>query len=359
MIIQQEYMSGWLLYILQTVMLVAIICLIGVGADWLVTSACRIARFFGVSYLVIGLTVVAFGTSAPEMAASLVAGFKGNVHITVANVVGSNIFNQCFILGSVVLIVKGIKVDRELFTRDGPILIAGTILLFFFIGSLSTQAPVETSTNSSFLQPLNMRLEWGEGLILVSLLIVYLYVLYRTGKSESEEDENSEKPAQWFDAVFFLAGLALVVGGCHFLVGDASESNGIVKGYGALWFARLWQIPDHVIGGTIVAAGTSAPEFVISLVAARKGAVGLSAGNLLGSDIFNLFAIVGVAGLVLQPPLAGPVEISAPMLPGLLGFTLIVMITTFFMWTGSRISRKEGAILLSIGVLRWIFEFVS
>ena len=383
MLISRDLVAGWLLYVQQVSLIVSIVYLIGVGAGWLVGSACRMARLLGISDLVIGLTVVAFGTSAPEAAASLAAGFKGNGDITIANVIGSNIFNLCFILGGVALLVKGgLRTDRALFVRDGPILLFGTLLLFLFVGGIpgSVAALSGPSAPSQGIGLLNLRLERWEGVVLVAGLVAYLMALYVTLRTErrasrvaltagharaprsagvAPDPDHDAEQATWLDIPIFLAGLLFVVGGCHLLVGHAEVADGMVKGFGALWFAKIWHVPDYVVGVTIVAAGTSAPEFVVSLVAALRGSFGISAGNLLGSDIFNMFGVVGLAGIIVQPPLAPAVAVSPLAIPSLLALCALVAITIFFMWTGNRVSRLEGAILLLIGIGRWIFDFTS
>ena len=126
----------------QLTLIVAVIALIAFGADWLVDASCRIAAALGISILVIGLTVVALGTSAPEIAASLLAGFEGHSEITIANAIGSNIFNTCFVLGGIaVLLRKGLVVDRFLIVRDSPTLLVGTLVLLLFVGTTSATAP--------------------------------------------------------------------------------------------------------------------------------------------------------------------------------------------------------------------------
>ncbi len=369
---------GWLpgaaAYLPQTVLVIGVMYLIAVGADWLVDSSSAIARAMGVSDLVIGLTVVAFGTSAPEMAASLVAGFQGKGDITIANVVGSNVFNICFILGGVALLVKGgLHIDRELLVRDGPVLLTGTVLLFLFVGAnpFGPPPPPPDPGTVELFHLLNLRLEFLEGAILMTALVVYLYALYRVLKKARKEqkraieagekiaEEHADTGSTLSHVPMLLLGLAFVVGGCHLLVGHGDLIDGQVQGFGALWFARMWEIPDYVVGVTIIAAGTSAPEFVVSLVAASRGAYGISAGNLLGSDIFNMFGVVGLAGLILQPPLALPVTVSAAVVPSLLALSGVIVVTIFFMWTGRRVARSEGLILIFIGVGRWVLDFMS
>lgn len=343
--------------IVQTLLLVGMVGIIAHGANWLVDAACRIASVLGVSHLVIGLTVVAVGTSAPEIAASLLAGFDGHGDIAIANVVGSNVFNICFILGGIAVLSKqGLATERDLLRRDGPLLLLGTVLVFVFVGSLPGGGDATVTGAGFWPVPFNRRLERLEGLLLIVMLLSYLLRLYltrdRSGAFESQFGEY--RPT---DLPLLLVGLVAVVGGCRVLVGEADVIDGSLQGYGALWFAKLWGVPEHVVGITLIAAGTSAPELVVSLVAAMRGAIGLSAGNLVGSDIFNFYGVVGLSGLLLQPPAADPVSVSAPLVVGIAAPILVVAITLFFMWTGRSISRLEGGLLLLMGAARWVIDF--
>lgn len=374
----------------QMVLFASTIPIIAVGADWLVTAAARIADALGMSQLMIGLTIVAFGTSAPEGAVSLVAGFQGKGDITIANVVGSNIFNLCFILGGMTLISPGgLPVRREMTNRDTPILFLATVLLFLFVGGLSASAG-QPGGGFGFpgLRLLNLRLEFGEGIILVAALVAYLTYLYGVRKRDSRSSRfthhwgdggvakamddrpltESESVAEQVpdgaeerntlrDVGLFLLGLMVVVVGCDILVGQAEAVEGGYRGLGAVWFAKQLGISDYVIGVTIVAAGTSTPEFVVSLVAALRGRFDMTIGNLIGSDLFNMLGVVGLAGIVLQRPLAPPVAVEPAAIGSLLALCALVALTWMFMRTGDRLLRWEGAVLVAIGVGRWVLDF--
>jgi cation:H+ antiporter len=372
----------------QILLFLSLIALIGIGADWLVESATRIADALGVSQLMIGLTVVAFGTSAPEGAVSLVAGFQGNGDITIANVVGSNIFNLCFILGGMALISsQGLPVRRELVQRDTPVLLLATGLLFLFVGGLPLVGPgFEEGFGFPGFRVLNLRLEFGEGIVLLLVLVTYLSFLYRArskdarssqfthhwsispvrkkarkdGAGESRPLPVAEEGSGYFlrEVPMFLLGLFLVVEGCDFLVGHAEAVEGGYKGLGAVWFAKQLAVPDYVIGVTIVAAGTSTPEFVVSFMAALRGRFDMTIGNLIGSDIFNMLGVVGIAGVILQQPLAPPVTVAPSVTGSLLALSALVAVTWFFMRSGNRILRWEGAILVCIGIGRWTMDFL-
>ncbi|MBD3258369.1 calcium/sodium antiporter [candidate division GN15 bacterium] len=349
--------------LLQLCLLAGSIYLLGVGADYLVNASSRLARRLGISELIIGLTVVAFGTSAPELAASLVAGFEGGGDIAIGNVVGSNIFNVCFILGLVALLTRGgLTIDRSLIRRDGPMVLLGTILVFLAVGSFTNvDKPAATA-----VAPLNLHLEWAEGLILLLGLVAYLFWLYlvRKGGPTPQHKEDPPAPAGSIvrDLLLVTIGLVMVLAGSQLLVG-AAETHGIgpdikVDGFGSVWFAKLWGIPDYVVGLTIIAAGTSAPEMVVSLVAALKGSADISTGNLLGSVVFNLFGVVGAAGLLVQPPLGEIIAVSPDVVPNLIGLSGLLVIIIVFMMTGRRIARWEGAVLFGLGIIFWIVDFI-
>jgi len=368
--------TGFLLWVLQILLLAGVIALIAAGADSLVNSATRLARRLGISYLVIGLTVVAFGTSAPEMAASLVAGFQGNGDISIANVIGSNIFNICIILGGVALLMRrGITINHQLIKRDGPLMLFATALVFAFVGS----PPIFGATSSVAVPTgplglLDRRLELHEGIILFVILIIYLFILYRVGKHQppkpvsevtpfgSESSDNQpliEKMPAWLDGLLFVVSLGLIVGGSRVLVGIPGGGEGGAEGYGALWLAHELGMPDYIAGLTVVAIGTSAPEFVVSLVAAVKGRFDISAGNLLGSVIFNMLGVIGLVGIIVQPPLAHTVTVSPEMSTSLAVLSVVLIIAVLFMWSKRRLSRFEGLLLVLLGLVYWLFDILT
>ena len=299
--------------------LIIIICIliIAKGAAWLVDSAARIARRFGISELVIGLTIVSMGTSAPEFGVTILAALKGMGDISVGNIVGSNIFNLGFILGGTA-IIRSLKTNRTIIQRDGAFLFFGTLLLTALLWDLS--------------------LSRIEGYVLFSLLVVYLVYLY--WKKEALDSETPSGELHWWDPLLLLLGIGMVLSGSHFMVESAVD------------LAKLFGISEWVIGATIVAAGTSAPEFATSLVAALRRHYGISVGNLIGSDIFNLFGVLGLAAILRDLP----VDIGAR--PNLIMLSIMVLVVLIFMRTGWKISRKDGIALVSMGLARWIFSFI-
>jgi cation:H+ antiporter len=306
----------------NAIVVVVTIALIALGANWVVESAGALAKKLGISELVIGLTVVAFATSAPELAVTLLAAFEGKEDISVANIVGSNIFNLGFILGGAACI-RAVATDRALVYRDAGLLLLTTFALVGLIGW-------------------DLKLGRLDGALLFSVLTVYLLYLYlnrHAPPGEAEEIDTSR--AVWIDAVLLVGGLIAIVGGSHLMVGAASA------------LAKSFGVSDWVIGVTIVAAGTSAPEMATTFVGIVRNRHGLAAGNVIGSDLFNMLGVLGVAGMV--HPVS--VDISARgSLFSLAGFVALVFI---FLRTGFRLRRSEGAILVGIGLVRWIVDFSS
>ena len=298
---------------------IVLVCVgvIAKGASGLVDSASKIAKRLGISELVIGLTILALGTSAPEFAVSILAALRGVGNIAIGNIVGSNIFNLGFILGGTA-IIHSLKTSRILIVRDGFFLLFGTFILLFFLWDL---------TLTKF-----------EGGVLFSLLILYLGYLYV--KREPLETKQVMGKMYWWDPLMLIGGLAMVLVGAHFMVESAIN------------LARYMGVSEWVIGATVIAAGTSAPEFATSLAAALRSRYGMSVGNLIGSDIFNLFGVLGVAGIL------NNITVSLDARMHLVFLSLMVALVLVFMRTGWVVSRKEGYILGMIGLVRWINSFI-
>lgn len=287
------------------------------GAELLVRGAARLAGALGISPLVVGLTVVAFGTSAPEVAVSVGAAASGKIDLAVGNVVGSNVFNVLFILGLSALITP-LLAAQQLIRQEVPIMI-GVSALLLVLAADGVIGRVESAA-------------------LAGGLIAYTVFLVRQSRAESAAAKARERDdvrpgagGHALNLVFVIAGLALLVLGARWLV-DAATS-----------FARWFGVSELVIGLTIVAAGTSLPEVASSIVAALRGERDIAVGNVVGSNLFNILGCLGLAGLVAPQPLA--------VAPALLAFDLPVMLAVAFaclpvFFTGARIERWEGALLL-------------
>lgn len=302
-------------------MIVLGLVLLVVGAELLVRGASRLALRFGISPLVIGLTVVAFGTSAPELAVSVQSGLTGQPGIAVGNIVGSNIFNILMVLGLSALITP-LVVPQPLVRIDVPLVIGASVLLW--------------------IMALDGRISRFDGLLLTAGIVAYTVFAIRQGHKENTDaqteslQEFGDRKNQWLGRLpvqiaYIAAGLALLVLGAHWLVAGAVE------------IARMLGVSEVIIGLTIVAAGTSLPELATSAVAALRGERDIAVGNVIGSCLFNLLAVAGIASLVMP----GGFNVA----PALLRFDIPVMIAAALAClpifaTGHLIARWQGALFL-------------
>ncbi len=300
------------IYLNIGILILSIIAL-WLGAIWIVDPAPKIARKVGISDLVVGLTVIAFGTSMPEFAVTITAAIKQQPNISVGNIVGSNIFNLGFILGGVALL-QVIKSNKKIVYREGSILIGISLLLLFFLRDYT--------------------LSFWEGFILFAGLIAYL--LYLFIHREIPEEELPTGPFHWYHILQLIAGLVIVVIGGHYLVDSAS------------YLARIVGLSEWAIAVTVVAAGTSAPEFATSLVAAMRGRHGISAGNLIGSDLFNIMGVLGLAAIL------RPLHVAHDALLDIGLMVFLIVLVIIFMRTKWEVSRREGLILILVSIVLWI-----
>ncbi len=296
------------------------------GAELLVRGASRLALAVGVSSLFIGLTIVAFGTSAPELAVSLRAGLIGNSNIAIANVLGSNLFNVLFILG-ICAFLNPLRVSSQLIRFDIPIMIASSFLVFFL--------------------SLNGTISAIEGIILFFLLIAYILFLAKKSKTELKESKAAYElefgPRKKITKFEILKGLVQIILGLVLLIAGAEWLVG-----GAVSLAKSFGVSDTVIGLTIVALGTSLPELATSLVATYKGERDIAIGNIVGSNIFNILSILGLSSIVTPGGLKVSQELLALDYPMMIG---VAVITLPVFYTGKIISRWEGALFLLTYIL--------
>lgn len=288
-----------------------------IGAEALVKGASRLAAAFGISPLVIGLTVVAFGTSSPELAVSIKSSLSGQGTIALGNAVGSNIFNILFILGLSALIAP-LFVSQQLVRLDVPLMITLSVMVLIL--------------------SLDEKLNRTDGLLLVIGLTIYLWFLISQSRKESRGIKaagtnavEAEKPKWAKDIGFVIGGLLLLVTGSRWFVNSA------------VLFAEYLKISELIVGLTIVAAGTSLPEVVTSVIAVVRGERDIAVGNVVGSNIFNIMGVLGFAGFISPTG----IEVS----PAVIGFDLPVMIAVALaclpiFFTGGVISRKEGLLFL-------------
>lgn len=314
--------------LLYIVILVASFFFLIKGADFLVDNASYIAKAIGIPAVIIGLTIVAFGTSAPEAGVSIVSSVSGNNALAISNVVGSNIFNMLIVIGSCALI-RNVAIDKDIKHRDMPICIAITVLLTLFV--------------------INLNLSRLEGAILFIGIVGYVVMLVCAAlrdirETSQTQDEKDEKKASKGRLVLSLLAVILAVGVIYI------ASEGVVMS--SKYFAKLFGVSDTVIGLTIVAFGTSLPELVTSVVASRKGENAIALGNIVGSNIFNILFVLGIAATI------SPVTI---VMENLIDSILCVAATIIFylmMFKTKEYKRSHGIIMIAMYAAYMAYIFI-
>lgn len=314
--------------LLQIVYIVIGVVLVLWGADRLTDGAVGIATRLNIPQIVIGLTIVAMGTSMPEFCVSLVSALKGTADLAVGNVVGSNVFNALLIVG-VTALVAPMTILRQTVRKDIPFALVASMLLV--------------------LMCLDGTLSRIDALVLLALFGFFMYVTLQAGLSAkkadkqaasdeptqptSDEPAEAQAPMSWLRAsLFIIIGLGCLIGGSNLFVGGATA------------VATELGISDAVVGLTVVAMGTSLPELATSVVAARKGNSGIAIGNALGSNVFNILLILGLTGAITPLTLQGITTLDLTML------VVSMMLLWLFSFTKLTIERWEGALLTTIFV---------
>lgn len=302
--------------LINIVLLVMGLVVVLKGADWLTDGAVNIASRFGVSQMVIGLTIVAMGTSMPELCVSMVSALKGTPDLAVGNVVGSNTLNTLLIVGCSALVAP-IMVKRSSVRRDIPFAVLASLLMLIFC--------------------LDGGIDRLDAALLFILFAMFMFVTVKYGKNEGTEAKTTAAPLGKA-ALLLVVGLVCLILGSNLFVDNAS------------FIASTLGVSDAVIGLTIVAGGTSLPELATSMVSAKKGNSDIAIGNVIGSNVFNILMIIGVTGLV------KPMHIK-----GITSLDLIVMLASmlllwFFCRTTYKVKRWEGAVLAIsyIAYLAWL-----
>ena len=303
--------------VLQFALLALGFVLLGKGADWFVEGAAGIAAKFGIPQLVIGLTIVAMGTSAPEAAVSIAASLKGSADITIGNVVGSNIINILVILGCAAVITP-LLLARSTARIEIPYVIAVTALLYF--------------------QGMDGAITFFDGVILCVGFVVYLLYLYRMAINSApiEEEEQGEEMSLGKCVVWTLGGLAVIIAGSNVTVNAATA------------IAVFMGLSERIIGLTIVALGTSLPELFTSVTAARKGNADIAIGNIVGSNIFNILFVVALSALIVDIPFDKAFTFDS----------YVAIAAAVLLWVcvlpKEKLARWAGALMLaSYGVYLW------
>ena len=303
--------------LLDILIIVVGIALVLWGADRLTDGAVAVAEKMKMPQIVIGLTIVAMGTSMPEFCVSLISALKGTSDLAVGNIVGSNIFNALLIVG-VSALVAPMTIMETTVRKDIPFaLVASALLLIMCLdGNIN-------------------RIDAG---ILFAMFLIFMYMTLKGAKKqgadaeEAIEGEGNKPMSTWLSVVWILVGLLCLIGG----------SNLFVEGATAV--ATNLGVSEAVIGLTIVAGGTSLPELATSVVSARKGNSGIAIGNALGSNVFNILAILGITGMITPMTLKGITYIDLSML------VISIMLVWLFSFTKYKIERWEGAVLTAVFV---------
>lgn len=307
--------------IFDILFLIGGLALILVGANALTDGSAAVAKRFGISDLVIGLTIVAFGTSAPELVISVLSAIGGSAEMSIGNVVGSNIFNVLMIIGCTALVLP-IKVERSIMTNEIPLVILSALVLTFCANDVLLDGASENVVSRT------------DGLVLLMFFLIfmrYTFAIAKSGADAGGADAAVKQMPGWKSAMFIVGGLAgLIFGGQLFVDG----ASGI---------ARAWGVSESVIGLTLVAGGTSLPELATSITAALKKNPGIAIGNVIGSNLFNIFFVLGCSSTIIPLPMGNIGNFDMAVLVG--SSVLFWLVGWFF--RKRTITRLEGALMVA------------
>lgn len=316
--------------LLNLIFIIVGIVLVLWGADRLTEGSVAVAERMNIPQIVIGLTVVAMGTSMPEFCVSLISALKGTPDLAVGNVIGSNIFNSLFIVG-ITATIAPMAILRATVMKDIPFALVASVILLMMC--------------------LDGRIGRIDAAVLFSLFMIFMFMTLKSAKINKQELEEENKLAEKalksvpkmspaMSVVWILAGLACLIGGSTLFVEGASK------------LATSLGVSEAVVGLTIVAGGTSLPELATSIVSARKGSSGIAIGNVLGSNVFNILGILGVTGLICPMQLQGITDTDLSML------VISMIMIWFFSFTKYIIERWEGLILSAtfIGYIAYLIS---
>ena len=307
--------------IIQVVLLLVGFVFLIKGSDFFVDGASSIASLLKIPTIIVGLTIVAFGTSAPEAAVSITSSLTGNNAMAVSNVIGSNLFNILMVIGIAALLSE-LVMEKKVLEKDLPFLVGITVLwaIFIIIGWDITNI---------------------EGIILLIIMIAYIaYLVYDTKKSGGATEVEKPKYSLPYSIIFILVGLAGIIIGGDLVVDSASA------------IAIAFGMSETLVGLTIVAIGTSLPELVTSLTALKKGENQMVIGNVIGSNIFNILFVLGASSAISAIPL------DSSMLVDVLFMIFVTVLCFVFGKTQDKYDRKEGAILIALFVIYMAFAIL-
>jgi len=299
-------------------LILGFIFLVG-GGNWLVGGASSVAKRLKVSPLMIGLTIVAFGTSAPELMVNILAGLNGNSDIAIGNILGSNIVNIILILG-VAAVIYPLKVGSGTVWKEIPLSILATIVVFFAANDLLLDGAKTSIITRS------------EGLVLLAFFAIFVYYTFGIAKVEGDDGEDIKKMPVWLSVVYVILGIFFLGWGGDLVVRNAVE------------ISRLLGLSESVIGLTVVAIGTSLPELVTSVMAAIKKETDIAIGNIVGSNIFNLLWILGLSAVI--NPLKFNIGSNFDLI--IAGGASILLFTFMFHGRKHTLDRWQGGIFISL-----------
>lgn len=315
--------------IVQILLIIVGVVMVLKGADLLTRGGADLARRMHVSELVVGLTIVAAGTSAPELFVSLVSALKGTPDLAVGNVVGSNIMNTLVIVG-VTAMVAPIAIARQTVIKDMPFTVAASLLLMVLA--------LDRFQSFSLWGNVIGRLDGVLLLLGFAAFMYYTFSIARQGESSPEAADEKKPLRAWLCLVLMAAGLVLLIAGSELFVRNASA------------LAATLGVGESVIGLTIVAGGTSLPELATSIVAARKGQSAMAIGNVIGSNVFNILLILGLTATVCPMQIGGITMVDLSMM------VVSMLLLWLFSFTKLKVERWEGAVLTAVylGYLAWL-----
>lgn len=300
------------------------------GADWFVDGASKIAKILRISPLLIGLTIVAFGTSSPEATVSILAALDGSAEVSLGNVIGSNIFNITLVVGLTALL-NPLKVESETIRKEIPFTLLGSTVLLVLISDVALQG---------FTENLITRSDGLIFLLIFSIFMYYIFEVARNSRDKMEVQEESEKATWGKNSIRTVIGLAAIIFGGELVVRNSTE------------IAVSLGMSETLVGLTIVAIGTSLPELVTSIMAAIKKQSEIALGNIVGSNIFNIFFVLGTSSLITPLPVNGKVFVDIGLM------LILTVILLVFSRTNYRIGKIEGSFLAVAYVLYLVFIII-
>lgn len=316
-------MTPYILFLLGFILLIK-------GADWLVSGASSLAYRFRVSDLVVGLTIVAFGTSAPELIVSLLASMDGNTTLAISNVTGSNIANILLILG-ISATIHPLTVQKNTTWKEIPFALLAVLVLF-----LLANDQIIDGANISTISRI-------DGFVLISFLVIFLYYIFGTTLESSEKKEVSNESFNSLKVTLqIIVGLIILVVGGKWIVD------------GAVFFANSFGVSESLIGLTIIAVGTSLPELATSIVAAYKKNSDIAVGNIVGSNIFNIFWILGISAII--TPLSFNLNANIDVLVAI--SATLLLFSTLFLGKKHTVEKWQGVVFVLIYILYIVYLII-